>query len=245
MTKTKTSIINQIEAVVEDIPGWSPVDQLYTLFNLVYLTSDLEGDIVEIGSWCGRSAVVLGMAARLVGNTKIHCIDLFPQKSDWKQNEDGSYSFEVQIGNETYGGYQEQTVWQEPFERDILPIYEKYTGVFEVFTEAISKNGLQDIVEVYKGDSSMFAGLVPQDFRCKLVFVDGDHSYDAVCHDIDNLERFLVEGAWICFDDAFSYYDGVNRAITDLIINNATYELCQQMTRKFFVARKKSQEVKK
>jgi len=54
------------------------------------------------------------------------------------------------------------------------------------------------------------------------------------------MDRYLVPGGWICFDDAFSYYDGVNRAIEDCIINNPGYELCQQMTRKFFIARKKS-----
>jgi hypothetical protein len=31
----------------------------------------------------------------------------------------------------------------------------------------------------------------------------------------------------------------VNRAIQELVINNPAYELCQQMARKFFIARKK------
>lgn len=239
MSKITTPIINQIEEIVRDIPGWSPVDQLYTLFNLAYLTADLEGDIVEIGSWCGRSASVLGLAARLIGNTKVHSIDLFPDKSDWKQNKDGSYSFEVQIGGVVYGAYKDQTVWREPFERDIAPVYEKYNSILDVFTETISKNHLQDLVIAYRGDSTLFACLVAEDFKCKLAFIDGDHSYEAVCRDIRNLERFLVPGGWICFDDAFSHYDGVNRAIEDCIINNPTYELCQQMTRKFFTARKK------
>jgi len=61
-----------------------------------------------------------------------------------------------------------------------------------------------------------------------------------VCEDIERIERFLVPGGWISFDDAFSHYDGVNRAITDRIINSPTYELCQQMTRKLFVARRKT-----
>jgi hypothetical protein len=234
-----TPIIHQIEELVKDIPGWTPIDQLYTLFNLVYLTADLEGDIVEIGSWCGRSAVVLGTAAKLIGNTKIFCIDLFPEKNDWKQNDDGSYSFEAKISSKTYGAYQVQTVWKEPFERDIAPIYKKYNSVLDVFTENIAKNNLPDLVKPYKGNSTLFIGQIDENFKCKLAFLDGDHSYEAVCQDIINLDKYLIEGGWLCFDDAFSSYDGVNGAIESLVINNPAYELCQQMTRKFFIARKK------
>ncbi len=45
-----------------------------------------------------------------------------------------------------------------------------------------------------------------------------------------------MNGERLCFDDVFSHYDGVNRAIEDDIITSPDYELCQQMTRKFFVA---------
>jgi predicted O-methyltransferase YrrM len=242
MSTIATPIITQIEQRVANIPGWSPIDQLYTLFNLVYLTAGLEGDIVEVGSWCGRSSSILGMAAKLIGNTKVLCVDLFPNKSDWHQNEDGSYSFKVNLAGGLYGGYQEQTVWKEPFEKDIAPLYEKHNGILDHFNETMAQCQLEDIVKTYRGDSAAFLKSIDhesQDFKCKLIFIDGDHSYGAVCQDIKNTEKYLVKGGWICFDDAFSYYDGVNQAITDLVINNPDYELGQQMTRKFFVARKK------
>jgi hypothetical protein len=239
MINLKQPLINQIEEQVKNIPGWTPIDQLYTLFNLVYFTSHLKGDIVEIGSWCGRSTVVLATAAKLIGDTNVFCVDLFPEKSDWQQNEDGSYSFASKIGNQIYEAYQIQTVWKEPFERDIAPIYLKYNSVFDLFTESIAQNNLQDLVKPYKGDSSLFVDSIDQYFKCKLVFLDGDHSYEAVCQDIKNIDNYLVKGGWICFDDAFSSYDGVNKAIEDLIIDNPNYELGQQMTRKLFIARKK------
>lgn len=238
--EVRLPMIDQIQEMVRDIPGWTPVDQLYTLFILVSAVSDLEGDIVEIGSWCGRSTVVLGAAARRLENTKIQCIDLFPTKDDWNRNPDGSYSFKVCIGDQNFGGYQDQTVWQEPFEKDIAPLYEKYHGILDVFIETISKNGIQDIVEVCRGNSGTFVAAQTSRFKCKLAFIDADHSYEAVCQDIKNIEPYLVEGGWICFDDAFSHYDGVNRAINDLIVQNPSYHLCQQMTRKFFVARKRA-----
>ena len=112
MLQPKMPIVNQIEDLVRDVPGWSPIDQLQTLFNLVYLNSDLPGDLLEIGSWCGRCSVVLGVAARMIGNTHLQCIDLFPAKDDWKQNPDGSYSLQTTIEGEIYRAYQTQTVWK-------------------------------------------------------------------------------------------------------------------------------------
>lgn len=71
--------------------------QLLSLFTLVFSSADIEGDILELGSWCGRSAIALGMAAALTDNSKIYCVDWFPEKDDWYKNDDGSYSFSVDI----------------------------------------------------------------------------------------------------------------------------------------------------
>jgi len=235
----KVPLINRIEAIARDIPGWSPVEQLYTLFNFVCLTTPLEGDIVEVGAWCGRSSVVLGMAAQIAGGTCVHSIDLFPDKEDWKQNEEGNYWIQVQVGDTMHVGCREQPVWKEPFEKDILPLYAKHECLLSVFNETISKYGLNDWVIAHRGDSTDFAHSVSRDFKCRLAFIDGDHSYEAVCRDIGALESHIVAGGWICFDDAFTHYTGINRAIEEKIIGNPAYGVCQQMTRKLFVAQKR------
>lgn len=111
-----TPVWAQIEALVENVHGWTPIDQLFTLYTLTWLAADIDGDVVEVGSWCGRSAVVLAAAAKESGNSKVYCVDLFPEKKDWKQNPDGTYSFDMVIDGKRYGGYQEQTVWKETFE---------------------------------------------------------------------------------------------------------------------------------
>ena len=120
MSTITNPIITQIEQRVANIPGWSPIDQLFTLFNLVYLTAGLEGDVVEIGSWCGRSAIALAMAGKLMGVSGIYCIDLFPEKTDWFCNEDGTYSFSVNIDETKYDAFREQTIWEAPYKNDIL-----------------------------------------------------------------------------------------------------------------------------
>lgn len=232
-----TPIAAQIEQAVQEIPGWSPLDQLLCLFTIAHASNHVPGDILELGSWCGRSAVALGLAARLTGNTRVHCIDLFPEKNDWFRNQDGSYSFAVTLGDRTLKAYAEQTVWAEPFERDIAPVYERFPGgVLEAFDAAITRNDLTSHVLPMKGDMVSFASRVADDFKLRMAFIDGDHSYAAVARDIAYVERFLSPGGWICFDDAFSSYVGVNEAIEKHIIGSGRYCQYQQLTRKFFVA---------
>jgi predicted O-methyltransferase YrrM len=233
---------SQLDELVRNIPGWSPVDQLYTLLTMVLITSSSKGDILELGSWCGRSSTALGLAAQLSGQTKVYCVDLFPEKDDWHQNEDGTYSMTLQINGEEVRAYHHQTVWQEPFERDIAPVYLNHRGTLDIFRLTIEKYGLENVVSAYKGTLATFLDSQPVNPRFRLAFIDGDHGYDAVCADIQLVDSVLVPGGWICFDDAFTSYDSVNRAIQELIVANPRYELGQQMTRKLFIARKRLAE---
>lgn len=237
MSPTQIPIVNQLEEMVRDVHGWSPQDQLNALFSLAY-SSDVDGDIIELGSWCGRSATALGLAAKMTGRSTVHAIDLFPEKSDWRRNDDGSYSFSVAFGDHVIAAYQDPSVWAEPYARDIAPVYETYRGILDAFREAMARNALDGVVRPFRGDLQMFAAAAPPTLRCKLAFIDGDHSYVAVVQDIETIERFLVPGGWLCFDDAFSSYEGVDRAITEKVIASPLYDRCQQVTRKLFVARR-------
>jgi predicted O-methyltransferase YrrM len=234
----KLPLVTRLEGFARDIPGWTPVDQLLSLFLLAYSTRDLGGNIVEIGSWCGRSSCALGLAAQAIGNTQVHCIDPFPEKDDWYQNADGSYSFTVTIDGESITAYDEQTVWGTPFTKELAPLYDRFPGVLAAFRHSIASAGLETVVSPHRGSLTTFLKKVPADFKCKLAFVDGDHGYEAVKDDIRNIERLLVPGGWICFDDAFTTSTGVDRAISELVLASPKYELRQQLTRKLFVARR-------
>lgn len=240
MIDKESPIIDQIEHMVRDIPGWTPIDQLFALYGLVACSGAVDGDVVEIGSWCGRSTLVLASALSRVSDTgKVRAIDLFPQKSDWSENEDGSFSFSVSVDGNLIGGYKDQTVWKEPFQRDIAPVYEKYEGIYDAFSASIDSAGLHNWIEAYKGDSNQLLsnpGLAG--VRARLVFIDGDHSYEAVKLDIENALRVLAPNGWICFDDAFSHYDGVDKAIREFIIGSEDFAFKQQLTRKLFVAQR-------
>ena len=228
-------LIQSIESAVKDVPGWTPLDQLFSLALLALSTRDIEGDFLEVGSWCGRSAIAIGLAASMIEDTSLACIDLFPTKEDWYKNGDGSYSFNVDIDSQHIDAYNVQTMWQEPFEKDILPVYEMWNETLDAFNYYISKNNLQSYVKPHKATLDTFFAKEKRR-GIKFAFIDGDHSYEAVSSDINCLKNHLVPGAWLCFDDAFSFFDGVDQAIRDWIINSKNFTFSQQLTRKLFVA---------
>src|SRR5438105_2088455 len=150
---TPTPIIAELESLVADVPGWSPIDQLYSLFLLGYLSADVKGDLLEIGAWCGRSSVALGLAAKLSGNTRVYSVDLFPTKDDWHENEDGSYSLRVKLEGSTVAAYDGHRLWREPYLKSVKPLFEHHNGILDIFRETMEKSGLASIVNPLRGTS--------------------------------------------------------------------------------------------
>lgn len=232
-------VTERIARIMDSVPGWTPADELLGLHALAVATAPLGGDILEIGSWCGRSTAVLGHAAAEAGG-HVWAVDLFPRGEDWRTNPDGSHSFSVDLGDRSVAGYEEQTVWDAPFQKDIQTLYARFNGALDAFNNTITTEGLGDVVTAFRGTGEMFVGQARPNLRVRLAFLDGDHSYDAVCADIEATERVLAPGGWIAFDDAFSVYDGVDAAIRERVIASGRYEGAHQLSRKFFVARRKA-----
>jgi hypothetical protein len=238
MPDTFPSVVGRIESIVESIPGWTPADELFALFNLAYASAEMGGDVIEIGSWCGRSAVVLGTAAQLANAGSVHCIDLFPEREEWLSNEDGTYSIAANVSGKLIIACNEHRVWSEPFERDIAPLYNDQKGILDIFNQNIKCFGLEDVVRPFRGTSQMFADSANASLSCRLAFIDGDHGFASVCSDIASAEKFLAPNGWLCLDDAHCGNPGVDEAIENRILYNPAYCGGIQLTRKLFVTRR-------
>ena len=226
-----------LEQAVQNVDGWTPLEQLHSLATLVLATSDVEGDILEVGSWCGRSSIALGLGSKATNGCTVHCVDLFPNKSDWYENKDGTFSFGVQLNDNFITSYDEQTVWAEAFRDTVLPVYEKIDNLLEIFKSNIAAADVQDVMTTFRGELDSYLKL-NEDQKYRLVFLDGDHSYNHVIEEIRSIQGLISSGGWLCFDDAFTSYTGVDAAITEGIINSEHFKNCHQITRKMFIAQK-------
>lgn len=231
-----TALIKQFEVIGETVPGWCPPDQMLALYLLALTQRDLPGDIIEIGSWCGRSALALGRAAQATA-THLHCIDLFPGKDDWHQDEKGDYFVSVRLGDEVNTGNTVHTTWKAVWLQQIAPVYDRWPTVLDAFNEHVALYKLNHNVTPFKGGIGSFLKSRDAGFRCKLAFIDGSHDAADVRADLKAVERIFVPGAWVCFDDAFSSAAGVDEVIRADVLSNPAYTDAQQLTRKLFVAR--------
>jgi len=171
----------------EDIPGWSSVTKLNTLAE--YASQVKKGGlIVEVGSFCGRSAYALGMNKD--DSVRLLCVDMFPQI--WM------YTTKVKDypGTDSCYGDTDQIYSLETFERHTEDVYNLHTAQmtlpyndkFFTFTEEID-----------------------------LLFIDASHTYEAVSADIKQWCKYLADDGVVIFDDYFDLFPGCIEAVNEYV----------------------------
>ena len=80
----KTPDLTRISFIGQHIRGMTQKYAGELLFNLAYM-QDLKGDVIEIGSYLGKSAFFLGNAVKLSGNGKLFAIDHFKGNKNKEQ----------------------------------------------------------------------------------------------------------------------------------------------------------------
>ncbi len=165
------------------IPGMIPARSGQFLYALCYFQVT-EGDVVEIGSWQGRSTTFLGMAAKNSNNGKVFAID----------------HFKGSIGEEKFYRVKKADL------SDLKPN----------FIENMNTLGLQDTVKMMDMSSEKAAKYI-DDESVRFLFIDGDHSKEAVQKDINLFLPKLKKESIIVFDDFSNNYQGLIEAVDSLI----------------------------
>ena len=79
--------------------------------------------------------------------------------------------------------------------------------------ERVVAAGLLQWVLPHYGTAATFAQLMPADFRCRLVHVEGAHACASIETDLFLLERLLAPGGWLTLGAGFSAFPGAKDAI--------------------------------
>lgn len=227
MKKNVSDISQLVDAVILDIPGFTSRDELLSLFNITYGLRYIVGDVIEVGSWCGRASVILAEA----NDTRTYCIDIFPDLKDWKYNEENDT---WSIGSVAYTV--EHPIWNKTFMSRLFPTYMNNESLFDLFNEYTSK--FTDRIISHKGDVISFFASYPN-IKIKVAFIDSNHDYRGVLQDIKAIIPKMVSNGIICIDDYTPDFYGVQNAVNDTILNNETFVDGIIVTRKLFMVRKK------
>jgi hypothetical protein len=196
-----TSLADDVETAMAAVPGDQPRDNLFALALLAHTTATIPGHIVDIGAGQGRTAAVLGHAAKATGRSRVFAVDLFPESED--APDDVACSLDSLLASMTVHGLLE---W-------VLPHY---------------------------GTGGTFAQLMPEDFRCRVLLLEGAHACSDMATDIFALERFLAPGGWLAVDQAFSSFPGATLALETLFRQRSHFEMAHHLTPSLYIARKQS-----
>jgi hypothetical protein len=182
----------------ESIPGMCDHEKIFALYEIARRSP--VGDIVEIGSWWGKSAFVLARLARCYGIGNLLCVD--------------PWSNEHLVQNDALGLVDAEAARMDAeealavFEMNLLP----YSSNHINYLRMPSTMGASHYLEQQSATTSSF-GTTTYHGRIALLHIDGNHSYAAAKADIASWSGSVMRGGWIIIDDyIWPYGDGPQRA---------------------------------
>jgi MMP 1-O-methyltransferase len=163
--------------------GFMPDDEGLALHD-AGLSAAAVGPLLEVGTYCGKSAVYLGAAAR-AGGTILYTVD------------------------HHRGSEENQAGWEWHDERLVDP----RTGRIDTlpfFRRTMEAAGLEDVVVAVIGASATVANHWATPLG--LVFVDGGHAFDVALADYESWSVHLAPGGLLVFHDVFERPEGGGQA---------------------------------
>jgi len=159
---------------INNIKGFLDNEEAGLLYRLA-LEASKSAPCLEIGSYCGKSAVFLGTAC--------------------KENRTVLFSIDHHTGSE------EQQPGQEYFDPDLL---DKETGridTLRLFRKTIDDFDLGDAVIPVIGRSEVIGRA--WNTPLGLIFIDGSHAYESVLNDYRIWDGHVLPGGYLVFHDIF------------------------------------------
>jgi MMP 1-O-methyltransferase len=154
--------------------GFMPVAEGLALYETA-LEYGLRGPILEVGTYCGKSAIYLGAAARATGSL-------------------------VVTVDHHHGSEENQAGWEHHDPTLVDPCTGRM-DTLPTFRKTIMSAGLEDHIIAVVGTSRTVAGLWSRPLG--MLFIDGGHAEDLAQADYDGWAPHVMSGGALVFHDIF------------------------------------------
>ena len=152
------------------------------------------GNCVEIGSYCGKSACYIGLACKEVGS-KLFSID-------------------------HHKGSEEQQFGEEYFDEEIYDFSKKQVNTLPIFLKNIKKFNLEDHIEPLVMTSIDASFQVPDDLD--LIFIDGSHTFESARSDYMHWRPKLRTGGILAIHDIYDTEEEGGQAPKEIYLKALT-----------------------
>ena len=160
--------------LIKSVKGFLDEDEGRCLYDTALEASRM-GPCLEIGSYCGKSTIFIGMAC--------------------KRNNGILFSIDH------HGGSEEQQPGQAYFDPALFDPETGRVDTFREFRKTLKKAGLEDTVVAIVSRSDLAARLWATPLS--LVFIDGGHTAKAAFTDHDYWAPHIVPGGYLLIHDIF------------------------------------------
>ncbi|MCD0448200.1 class I SAM-dependent methyltransferase [Actinocorallia sp. API 0066] len=174
MTQTLPEMPEDLLRAALNAKGFMPPDEGVALYETALQYGRL-GPLLEVGTYCGKSAIYFGAAARAAG-TVLVTVD---HHHGSEENQAGWEHHDPSLVDPSTG------------RMDTLP----------VFRRTIDRAGLEDVVIAVVGTSKTVSALWSTPLA--LLFIDGGHSEHFAQSDYENWSAKLMVGGCLAIHDVF------------------------------------------
>jgi hypothetical protein len=182
----------------EQIPGMCDREKFCALYEIARRST--AGDVVEIGSWWGKSACILALLARSYNIGSLLCVDPWSNEHLVQNDATGLVDrISAQLDAEEA---------LEIFEMNLLP----YSANHVNYLRMPSTDGAIRYQE-HRSVTTKSFGTTNYCGEISILHVDGNHSYTSAKVDVASWAGLVLKGGWIIIDDyIWPYGDGPQRA---------------------------------
>jgi predicted O-methyltransferase YrrM len=163
-----------LRALAEKARGFMPPDEGEALYQAA-LTTAVAGPLLEVGSYCGKSAIYLGAAARELGR--------------------------VLFSVDHHRGSEENQAGWEHHEADLVDPVTGRMDTLPVFRRTVADAGLEPDVIAVVGDSPLVAAYWAAPLA--LLFIDGGHGVEPARLDYAGWTPHVAPGGRLVIHDVF------------------------------------------
>lgn len=188
------------------IPGMCDHEKLCALCEIARLSP--AGDVVEIGTWWGKSAFILARLAHCHGIGKLLCVDPWTNEHLVQQGGTGL----VDSGSAAVDAEEALAV----FKMNLLPYNVDHINYLRMPSTEGAAHYLRD-----PSATTAEFGVTRYRGRIAILHIDGNHAYESVKADIASWTPLVVDRGWIVVDDyTWPYGDGPQRAADELLADH-------------------------
>jgi len=180
------------------IPGMCDHEKICALHEVA--RHSVSGDLVEIGSWWGKSAFVLARLASCYEIGNLLCVDPWSNQHLVQHDSHGL----VDSGSAQVDAAEALAV----FEISLLAFNSNHVN----YLRMPSIDGARHYLEQRSAATAAF-GTTPYSGHIAILHIDGNHAYAEVKSDIASWSGMVARGGWIILDDyIWPFGDGPRRA---------------------------------